>query len=148
MTLQIKAPPHKRGGAGARLPDRAKETSGVSVAEKILSDNPPLTFNGHRFLCFFKQEPIYTGSGNPSYLCFLREETLVAPTSEELSELSHSRLPYCFPKLRDKLLSAALAAEELEEAQREKLEETRLEESLSEIGHGQTYNWPHLPVVI
>lgn len=111
MTLQQKtsAPPREREGAGVRVPPPTKtETSGVSVAEKTLSDNPPLTLNGHRFLCFFKQEAVY--AGNPSGLCFLRGEVFVALTPEDLYELEHSCLPYCFPQLR-----VVLAAEELEE---------------------------------
>lgn len=107
MTLQIKAPPQDRGGAGVGVPPPTKsETSGASVAEKTLSDNPPFTLNGHRFLCFFKQEAVY---GKQDRLCFLRGEALVALTPGDLDALSHSRLPYCFPQLR-----AALAAEELE----------------------------------
>lgn len=108
MKRKLKTPANDPAGAGAQLPDWAKtETSGRSLTEKPSIDNPPLTFNGHRFLCFFKQEPVY--AGNPSCLCFLRGEVFVALTPEELSELSHSCLPYCFPQLR-----AALAAEELE----------------------------------
>lgn len=106
MTLhqKISAPPHEREGADVGVPAPTKtETSGTSVAEKTLSDNPPPTFNGHHFLCFFKQEAVY---GKEAHLYFLRGEILVALTPGELSELSHSTLPYCFPHLR-----AALAAE-------------------------------------
>lgn len=87
MTLhrKISAPPHERRGAGAPLPSGASKTSRVSLPRKTLADKPPRIFNGHDFL---------------------REGLLVALTPEDLNALSHSRLPYCFPKLR-----AALAAE-------------------------------------
>lgn len=106
MPLQrISAPPLGREGAGAPLPSGASKTSRVSVAEKTLSDNPPRILSGHRFLCFFKQEPVY---GRQDHLGFLREGVLVALTPGELCELEHSCLPYCFPQLR------AVLATELE----------------------------------
>jgi len=99
MTLQrIKAPPLDREGAVVRLPDRTKnKTSRASVAQKTRPYNPPLTFNGHRFLCFFGQTPVY---GKQAHLYFLREGILVALTPGELCELEHSCLPFCFPQLQ------------------------------------------------
>lgn len=106
MTLQIKAPPHKREGAGVGVPPPTVKTSGVSIAEKLSVNKTPQTFDGHRFVCFFRQTPVY---GKQAHLYSLREGILVAFTSEELDALAHSRLPYCFPKLQ-----AALVVEELE----------------------------------
>lgn len=101
MTLQqrIKAPSREREGAGVRVPARTKsETSETSLPRNLPADKTPQSFNGHHFLCFFRQEPIYCG--NPSGLYFLREKVLVALTREDLDALSHSLLPFCFPKLR------------------------------------------------
>jgi len=96
--------PGHRPGAIPRLgatPD-TKNHSVESIQESQSSDNPPLTFNGHRFLCFFRQEPVYGKPERPWWrgLYFLRGETLVALTPKDLHELSHSCLPYCFPQLR------------------------------------------------
>lgn len=93
MSLQqrIKAPPRKRGGAGAQLPDWAKtKTSKRSVTRKTRFDNPPPIYNDYRLFCFWRGQAIYAPpAGRPDRVySVLRKGALIALTPEEITALN------------------------------------------------------------